>query len=156
MKRSPELASLSHDHHHGLVHAHRMQKAAAGDGAHPVEDTARAFLEFWRSETSVHFRKEEEVLLPVAARYGADIGRESVTEMLRDHAVIRGLVMGLEDEVSDGDARPETLRELGERLEAHIRLEERRVFPEIEESLPEEALREVAARLEVGESGASG
>jgi hypothetical protein len=33
-------------------------------------------------------------------------------------------------------------------LESHIRLEEREVFPTIEEALPEEALREVADRLE--------
>lgn len=153
MKRSEELKSLSHDHHHGLVHAHRMQKAAAGDGANPVEDTARAFLEFWQKDASAHFRKEEEVLLPVAARYGEDIGREPITEMLRDHAVIRGLVMGLSDEITGGGVEPETLRTIGERLEAHIRLEERVVFPLIEESLPEAALAEVAARLEVGESG---
>jgi hypothetical protein len=41
-----------------------------------------------------------------------------------------------------------TLKALGEQLEAHIRLEERRVFPFIEETLPEHALKEVTSRLE--------
>ena len=53
--------------------------------------------------------------------------------MLEDHARIRGLVMQLSDEAIGGNVRPETLHEIGERLEAHIRLEERGVFPLVEE-----------------------
>ena len=50
----------------------------------------------------------------------------------------------------------ETLRALGEQLEAHIRLEERRVFPFIEETLPERALNEITSRLEASEPGSGG
>lgn len=152
MKRSAELRELSDDHHQGLVHARRLRSAAAGEGASPA-DAARDFLAFWQGETSGHFRKEEEVLLPVAARYGADIDQEPVVEMLAQHAQIRGLVMELSDGVRDGDLRPETLRRIGEGLEAHIRLEERRVFPLIEQSLPKKALEEVASRLAVKDAG---
>ena len=42
---------------------------------------------------------------------------------------------------------PDTLRGIGERLEAHIRLEERRVFPLMEATLSEEGLKEVGARI---------
>jgi hemerythrin-like domain-containing protein len=43
---------------------------------------------------SGHFRKEEEVLLPVLARYVQDVlGRRHVVKMLAKHARIRGLVM---------------------------------------------------------------
>src|SRR5919106_42441 len=52
------------------------------------------------------------------------------------------------DEVKGGSVRLETLGSIGELLETHIRLEEREVFSTIEEALPEEALREVADRLE--------
>ncbi len=76
-----------------------------------------------------------------------------VVEMLGQHARIRGLVMELSDEVRNGVIRPETLRGIGELLETHIRLEERQVFPMIEETLPEEALKEVASRLKVKEAG---
>ena len=72
--------------------------------------------------------------------------------MLLQHARIRGLVMGLSDEVKGGSVRLETLGSIGELLETHIRLEEREVFPTIEEALPEEALREVADRLEAQKS----
>lgn len=153
MKRTPELRTLSEDHHHGLVQARRLRRAAERDEAHPAEATARGFLDFWQKETAIHFRKEEEVLLPVMARHGGDVSQAPLVEMLEDHARIRGLVMRLSDEVVGEKVRPETLREIGDRLEAHIRLEERVVFPLVEESLPEAALTELAARLEVKGEG---
>jgi hemerythrin-like domain-containing protein len=149
MKRAPELRDLSDHHHRGLVQARRLRRAATGDEANMPEETAEAFLEFWQEGTTTHFREEEEVLLPVLARYREDLlGREPVVEMLLQHARIRGLIMGLSDEVKGGSVRLETLGSIGELLESHIRLEEREVFPTIEEALPEEALREVADRLE--------
>lgn len=153
MKRTPELRTLSEDHHHGLVQARRLRKAAEGDQTTSAESTARDFLDFWQKDTALHFRKEEEVLLPVMARYGGDLSREPLVEMIEDHARIRGLVMQLSDEAMGGHVRLETLHEIAERLEAHIRLEERVVFPLIEESLSEAALTELAARLEVREAG---
>ena len=149
MKRAPELRDLSEHHHRGLVQARRLKIAATGDEANMPEETAEAFLEFWQEGTTTHFREEEEVLLPVLARYREDLlGREPVVEMLLQHARIRGLIMGLSDEVKGGSVRLETLGSIGELLETHIRLEEREVFSTIEEALPEEALREVADRLE--------
>ena len=154
MKRAAELRQLSDDHHQGLVQARRLRKATTGEGAGPLEEAAKNFLEFWQRDTSAHFRREEEVLLPVLARYGQDgLGREPVAEMLGQHARIRGLVMQLSDEYANGNLRPETLGEIGELLEAHIRLEEREVFHMIEEVLPEAALKEVASRLAVKEAG---
>jgi iron-sulfur cluster repair protein YtfE (RIC family) len=153
MKRAPELRALSEDHHHGLVHARRLRQAAEGSEGHTPEAAAKAFLDLWQKDTSIHFRKEEEVLLPVVACHGGDVSQDPLVEMLAQHARIRGLVMRLSDEVVGGNVRPETLREIGELLEEHIRLEERVVFPLVEDSLPEAALTELAARLEVKEAG---
>jgi hemerythrin-like domain-containing protein len=61
--------------------------------------------------------------------------------------------MQLGDELERDGVLRDTLQSLGEELEAHIRLEEREVFPSIEEALPEEALHEVSARLEAFEPG---
>lgn len=36
MKRTPELRALSEDHHHGLVHARRLRRAAEGDEVYLV------------------------------------------------------------------------------------------------------------------------
>ena len=154
MKRAAALRKLSEDHHQGLVQVQRLTKApTTGDGVEPLEETARTFLEFWQRETSAHFRKEEEVLLPVLARYEQDVSQRPMVEMLAQHAQIRGLVMQLSDEYAAGNTRPETLRDIGDRLEVHIRLEERQVFPMIEEALSEEALKEVASRLVVKDAG---
>src|SRR5919107_4247061 len=135
MKRAPELRDLSDHHHRGLVQARRLKIAATGDEANMPEETAEAFLEFWQEGTTAHFREEEEVLLPVLTRYGGEIGSEPVAEMLAQHAQIRGLVMQLSDELRNKALMPETLQRIGEVLEAHIRLEEREVFPKIEEVL---------------------
>ena len=66
MKRHPDLAGLYDDHHQGLVNALRLERSAAGEGTEPLK-AARDFLDFWREHTRIHFRKEEETLLPVVA-----------------------------------------------------------------------------------------
>jgi hemerythrin-like domain-containing protein len=152
MKRHPSLRPFSDDHHQGLVNARRLRRAASGEGASFV-DTARDFLDFWQTDTSLHFRKEEEVLLPVLARYGGDLGERPILQMLTQHVSIRGLAMQLSDELEQDMIQEDTLRNLGEQLEAHIRLEEREVFPLIEETLSEHALQEIASRLDVFEPG---
>ena len=152
MKRHPSLRQFSDDHHQGLVHARQLRKAASGEGANSA-DTAHNFVDFWQGDTSRYFRKEEEVLLPVLARYGGDFGERPILQMLTQHALIRGLAMQLSDEFGQDKIREDTLRNLGEQLEAHIRLEERHVFPLIEQTLPEHALQEVTSRLEAFEPG---
>jgi iron-sulfur cluster repair protein YtfE (RIC family) len=152
VKRAAELRSLSEDHHHGLVNARRLRQAASGEGT-IREEVVRTFLELWQKDTSVHFRREEEVLLPVLARHGGDLAQEPVVKMLNQHARIRGLVMELSDQAMHGSVRPETLQGIGEQLEAHIRLEEREVFPIIEDVLPKEGLKELGSRLKVQEAG---
>jgi hemerythrin-like domain-containing protein len=153
MKRAPELRDLSDHHHQGLLQARRLRRAATAVEGTSLEETSEAFLKFWQEGTTAHFREEEEVLLPILARYGGEIASGPVVEMLGQHARIRGLVMELSDEVRNGVVRPATLKGIGELLETHIRLEEREVFPIIEETLPEEALKEVASRLKVKEAG---
>jgi hemerythrin-like domain-containing protein len=82
----------------------------------------------------------------VLARYGGEPDRETVILMLAQHAHIRGLIMDLSDEVTGKGVRPETLQSIGEALEEHIRLEEREVFPLVEDVLPQAGLEELAAR----------
>ncbi len=145
MKRHPSLRKFSDDHHGGLVQARRLRQAA--EEWESPREAARAFLHFWREDTSPHFREEEEVLLAVYARHGGDLEAEPIREMVTDHARIRGLVMTLIEEDRSDEVSPDTLRGIGERLESHIRLEERRVFPFMEANLSEEGLKEVGARI---------
>jgi hypothetical protein len=70
MKRSDALAQLSRDHHHGLVVAQRLRRAADTTAGAARE----AFLTFWDEEGRDHFRIEEEVLPPAFARRGSAHG----------------------------------------------------------------------------------
>jgi mannose-6-phosphate isomerase-like protein (cupin superfamily) len=125
MKRHRALIPLSHDHHHALVEARRLRRAAE-QGDDPTR-AAAAFVRFFRTSSVPHFRDEEERLFPLVD--GVDEARPLVIEALLDHQHLHSLVGALE---AGHDVRA-TMRELGERLDAHVRLEERQLFPLIEE-----------------------
>jgi hemerythrin-like domain-containing protein len=144
-KRHPSLRELTVDHHHALVQAHRLIKAADGDeAAHRY--AAQEFLNFWHSHANAHFREEDEALLPFFARFG-EVNQEPINQMLREHVLIRRLVKDLQQQVST-HIEAASLRTLGQTLEAHVRLEERVVFPILEATLPENVMPELAAQLE--------
>jgi quercetin dioxygenase-like cupin family protein len=130
MKRHRALIPLSHDHHHALVEARRLREAAERED--DLADAAASFVRFFRTSSVPHFRDEEELLFPLVD--GVDAARPLVVEALLDHQHLHALVGSLE---AGGDVRA-TMRELGERLEAHVRLEERQLFPLIEQRAPSE------------------
>lgn len=106
MKRHPALVQLSRDHHHALVVAQRLKRAV-----HSEADAARAaFIEFWEADGRVHFREEEEILLPRLARF-ADLDEPIVARVLIDHVRIRCLAGELASKPS-----LETLHTLGTEL----------------------------------------
>lgn len=135
MKRSPALAPLSRDHHAGLFAAQQLKRADPATAAAARE----RFLSFWQQEGSKHFRIEEEVLLPGFARYESP-DHEAVVRVLVDHVALRRMAADLEAEAEPALDR---LHELGERLEGHIRHEERVLFPAIEQAMPEPELAEL-------------
>jgi Hemerythrin HHE cation binding domain len=135
MKRSDALAPLSRQHHQGLFVAMSLKRA---DSASAVE-ARRAFMEFWKGEGREHFRIEEEVLLPAYARHGAH-DHPAVVRVLTDHVDLRRRAGDL---AATERPEPEMLHHLGERLERHIRHEERVLFPLIEEALPDDELTRV-------------
>lgn len=144
MKRSDALAALSRDHHRALVVAVRLIRAGAGER----EDAARRFVTFMRREAHEHFRIEEQVLLPAVPL--GDGGAALVAEVLDDHRALReaGERLGAER------GRPpklDDLHALGRRLQAHVRLEERRLFPLLEDTLSAEELVALGERVEAAE-----
>jgi hypothetical protein len=135
MKRSEALAPLSRQHHQGLFIALTLKRA---DPEGAVE-ARRAFMEFWESDGREHFRIEEEVLLPAYARHGTH-DHPAVVKVLTDHVDLRRRAGDL---AATERPEPEMLQHLGERLERHIRYEERVLFPLIEEALPDDELARV-------------
>ena len=130
MKRHAALQELSRDHHHALVAALRLKRAGE-ESAGAARD---GFIAYWDAEGRGHFREEEEILLPACVDH-IDVEAPVVARVLTDHVRIRHLA----ERVRAG-ASPVVMRELGERLERHIRHEERELFPLIERALPEDEL----------------
>jgi hemerythrin-like domain-containing protein len=133
VKRSEALASLSRDHHQALAVAVALRRATDAD------DARARFLEFWEREGAFHFRIEEEVLLPNWARMGS-VDAAAAARLAQDHLEIRSAAVALTAEARSLTA----LHELGEKLSAHVRFEERELFPLIEADLSAPALEDLA------------
>jgi hemerythrin-like domain-containing protein len=130
MKRHPALVPLSHDHHHALVEARRLRRAADSPESVAV---ATAFLRFFADDTVRHFREEEELLFPSVVEF--EEARELLVQALLEHQRLHALTAQLQHSVTTGGAVDDLMRELGDLLEAHVRLEERQLFPLIERLL---------------------
>jgi iron-sulfur cluster repair protein YtfE (RIC family) len=131
VKRHRALVELSRDHQHALAIAQGLRRATSRD----APDAAAAFQAFWKSEGRMHFRIEEELLLPAFASRG-DARNPAVVQVLVDHVEIRSAAR----RVATKTASLVELHKLGDRLAAHVRLEERELFPLIEATLTEREL----------------
>jgi hypothetical protein len=129
MKRHSALIPLSRDHHDGLVQAVRLRRAAANGGASARLAAAREFVEFFRNEE----------LFPLFLRYVRS-QPAPLREARVQHVQLEGFARKLDIAVAAGIVDRETLDAAGELLEAHIRLEERQLFPLIEELVPDDEL----------------
>jgi len=139
LKRHPALEQLSRDHHHALVVAQRLKRAADATAM----DARDGFMTYWEADGRVHFREEEETLLPACAGF-VDLDEPIIAKVLTDHVRIRYLA----NRVAGVD-RPALglLHELGARLDEHVRREERELFPLIEQSIPDADLRRLVQLL---------
>ena len=143
MKRHPGLHALSQHHHFALIESLEIRRAASVSGPQrqaSMRKLAERFVRFWKKAGSVHFREEEDVLLPAYARFVALDADADVQQMLADHAAIRASIEKLEQLLAANQPVDAELTGLGERLRAHVRLEEDVVFPRIESLLPEAEL----------------
>jgi iron-sulfur cluster repair protein YtfE (RIC family) len=144
MKRDPALTDLSRDHHQALFRAMRMKRATEED----LDEVRDDVLAFWSDHGAQHFRIEEDILLPAFATR-SDPGSEAVVTVLVDHVWIRERM----DRLAQDELDLTEVRELGARLEQHVRHEERVLFPLIEEALDPDALAALAQRITAAESG---
>jgi hypothetical protein len=123
MKRSTILQPLSRDHHRALVLAKACERAALSGVAADVALLCERAVREFAAELAPHFETEERELLPLLR---GDAGQSLATRTLADHQLLRRLQDGLRRH----DA--ETLRNFGLHLTAHVRFEERELFPALE------------------------
>ncbi|MBF6620168.1 MAG: hemerythrin domain-containing protein [Patulibacter sp.] len=144
MQRNPALVSLSHDHHQALFVAQNLRRADAAS----AEAARAAFGDYWAAHGARHFEVEEQVLLPAFAEV-ADPHAPLVAQVLCDHVELRR--RGREA-LDAEEPEVEALHVLGRRLAEHVRVEERELFPLIEEALSPGRLARLAAELERAEA----
>lgn len=143
MQRDPALVSLSHDHHQALFVAQKLRRADAAG----ADEARAAFRDYWSTHGARHFEVEEQVLLPAFAEV-ADPHQPLVAQVLCDHVELRR--RGREV-LAAAEPDVEALQELGRRLAEHVRVEERDLFPLIEDALSQERLVHLAEELERAE-----
>ena len=140
MKRSPELAVLSREHHVALELALRLTRTPST----AVDALRTDALAFWRGECSEHFRLEETLLLPALAEH-AGAEDPDLLRIRNEHTDLRRRFVELEHDPAIDSA---ALKDLGERLAAHVRFEERTLFGRVESALDPEELALLGRRLQ--------
>jgi hemerythrin-like domain-containing protein len=129
MRRHDTLIPLTHDHHHALARARRLGAAAAAAPA-ARKAVALDFIDFYRKDTLLHFREEEELIFPLVV--DCEEAEAALSRLMMEHLRIHALVRTLVTEVGEDDLRPETMDGLATLLEGHIRFEEKTFFPLVE------------------------
>lgn len=143
MKRHPSLQELSRDHHHGLVHARHFRQTTL----RTLSARHHELQGFWNGDLARHFREEEEILLPLAARR-VDAEDAEFRRLLTDHLRMRHWVHELQSGAGSEAQQVELFHHLGRCLEAHIRFEERELFPRLEQVLNADDLADLDRDLE--------
>ena len=128
MKRRAALLKLSREHHTALVLTHRI--AQAGDSA-AIAGLMESVPRVFQHDLNPHFKIEEDVLLPKLEELGEKV---LVQQTIEDHKELRSLAA----RIASGDLS--SLRAFGLKLNAHVRFEERELFPRAEALLPDEFL----------------
>lgn len=137
MKRHETLIPLSHDHHHALAAIRRL--AVASNGTDEERDRAsRQFVTFFRNDTLMHFRDEEEIIFPLVG--DAPQARGTMERAMLEHAEIHAAVHSLECELEEGVAGAASIPRIVGLFRSHIRFEEKVVFPLIESLSSEDGL----------------
>ena len=123
MKRSPALQPLSREHHTALTLAKACERAAQFGDEERLGKTCQRAIQAFSNELEPHFQFEEQSLLPLLHSIET---QPLVESTLVDHEQLRELLNGLQQN------NAEALDSFGKCLSAHVRFEEKELFPVLE------------------------
>ena len=115
MKRHESLHPLSQHHHFALIQMWELRRALklpAAERSKAMRAVARKFVRFWKTAGQIHFREEEEVLLPAYARHVRLDRDKDVMRMLAEHAIVRGLIATIDASLENGEVAEEEVSKL--------------------------------------------
>lgn len=135
IKRSEQLAPLSRDHHEALLFVWKIRQGLK-NGTDPK--IISEFVNwFWKNHLQEHFREEEQILAPWLPADNILLRR-----MLEDHQEIEAQIH-INENISDSHL----LEQIAEKVNDHVRFEERELFPFAEKQIPAERLDHIMQQL---------
>jgi iron-sulfur cluster repair protein YtfE (RIC family) len=125
-RRHQSLIPLSREHQYALLLCLRIHRGLSehGNDIDWVRARSVTALRFFDQELILHFKAEEQILFPAMSEMAG--APEIIEELLQEHRRLHQLADRLR---GDHALQGGTLQEFADTLEAHIRKEERSLFP---------------------------
>jgi hemerythrin-like domain-containing protein len=136
MKRHQGIVELSRDHHFGLLFCWKLRQ-----GTKKGISTARMrpYVQyFWDNHLRKHFGEEETLLFSL-------LRDDLVEQAMLEHKHIKQLVEAVTHATA---VSSDELNTLANTVDDHIRFEERKLFPHMEQQLAEKELAELGLRMQ--------
>ena len=126
-RRHESLIPLSREHHYGLLVCLRIHRGIAKHHTDLdwLSERAERVVRFFESDLRTHFEAEEEILFPAMRKI--EEAHAVIEQLIKEHRDLTRLVDRLRR--SRGLQLSPMLQEFADLLEAHIRQEERVLFP---------------------------
>lgn len=144
-KRHESLIPLSREHHYALMLCLRINRGLPIHIADPewLRSKARQTIQFFELDLQTHFRAEEQILFPAMR----DIPQTAalISELCSEHREIETLMKRLQS--GEAESIATTLKEFARVLEAHVRKEERLLFPAYEAEISKPAAERVGREM---------
>jgi iron-sulfur cluster repair protein YtfE (RIC family) len=144
-RRHDSLIPLSREHQYALLLCLRIHRGLPlhGNDETWIREKAAQAEQFFATEIAAHFRAEEEVLFPAMRDFAG--ARALLSELLSEHRKLEKLAGRLR--ASAVAELAESLGEFADLLEAHIRKEERELFPIYERQVRDEEAAELGRAI---------
>ncbi len=137
MKRAEQLTNLSREHHQSLRLAKRCLDTLDSGDPERIQALCREIAEDFDRTWERHFANEEAAIFSVTREMNGPI-RSLGEQLVAEHDKMREMARRMKD----GDCS--SLREFGELLRDHTRLEERQLFPLVEARFSQEQMERIA------------
>lgn len=136
IKRNKHIVQLSKDHHFTLLFCWKIRTGVKLNV--DMERIKKYVQYFWGNHIQPHFNEEETILF-------APVKDAAVQKALDEHAEIKKQVDILTTSAKVNNA---DLLKLADKVESHMRYEERELFPHLENILNENQLQDIGRQLQ--------